>query len=344
MVQLAIIGYGDLASSVYGPAIQGLHPEAKLAGVVELDPVRRQQAAEVFGGIPVYQSLDDLLSDGSVDGVLIATPPKTHADLAVAAFNAGLAVYVEKPLATDAAEGLRLVEAWRQSAAPGMVGFNYRFNPIVQDLRAALTDEKAGRVVAARTTFGLVADALPEWKQVRTQGGGALLDLASHHIDLVRYLFESEIETVGCRIWSHTTEDDNAMLTLTLASGIVVQTFVSLTSVEEDRIEVFGESGKLIYDRYFSERLAQTGRSSAQIRTQMLINRVASFLPGKGIAEKLRSPLREPSFPRSLRRFVEAIAQGESFSPTIEDGWRSLQVILAAEQANREMRVAEVNP
>lgn len=76
---------------------------------------------------------------------------------------------------------------------------------------------------------------------------------------------------------------------------------------------------------------------------QLLVNKITSFLPGPGFKEKLRSPLREASFPRALHRFVKAITDGESLSPTIEDGWRCLQVILAAEQANREGQVVEVN-
>jgi predicted dehydrogenase len=342
MVNLAIVGYGDLATSVYGPSIQLLGSEATLTAVVEPDPVRRQQAEVTFPGTPVLPTLDDLIARSEVDGVLIAAPPVAHADLAVTVFDAGLAAYVEKPLAASREEALRILEAWRRADVPGMVGFNYRLNPIIEELKSALADGEPGRVVAARTTFGLAADVIPLWKQTRASGGGALLDLASHHIDLIRFVLGSEIATVGCRLWSHRTEDDNAMLTLTLVSGIVVQTYVSLTTVEEDRIEVFGESGKLLYDRYFSERMTRTGRFPREVRIQLLRNRIGSFLPGKGFKEKLRAPLREPSFPRALERFVEAVRRGESLSPTIEDGWRSLQVVLAAEQAHRERRVIEV--
>jgi myo-inositol 2-dehydrogenase/D-chiro-inositol 1-dehydrogenase len=342
MVKLAIVGYGNLATSVYGPSIRLLGPEANLTAVVEPDPLRRRQAEVTFPGTPILPTLDDLIAESEIDGVLIAAPPAAHADLAVAAFDAGLAVYVEKPLAASQEEALRILEAWRRADVPGMVGFNYRLNPLIEELRSALANDECGRVVAARTTFGLAADAIPHWKETRAAGGGALLDLASHHIDLVRFVLGSEIERVGCRLWSYRTEDDNAMLTLMLVSGIVVQTYVSLATVEEDRIEVFGESGKLLYDRYFSERVNQTGRFPREVRTQLLRNRIGSFLPGKGFTEKLRAPLREPSFPRALGRFVEAVRRGESLSPTIEDGWRSLQVVLAAEKANRESRVIEV--
>ena len=157
------------------------------------------------------------------------------------------------------------------------------------------------------------------------------------------YLFQSPVETVGCHIWSDCTEDDNALLTLTFSSGVAAQIHVSLSSVEADRIEIHGRNGKLIYDRYFSERLQRTGRSSGQIRKQLLINRFMSFVPGPDLREKLRAPLREPSFPRAIRQFVEAIATGKPRHPDIEDGWRCLQVILAAEQSHRENRVQEVH-
>ena len=116
----------------------------------------------------------------------------------------------------------------------------------------------------------------------------------------------------------------------------MAQIQVSLSSVEEDRIEIYGSEGKLIYDRNFSERLQRTGRLSSQIRKQLLLNRIMSFVPGRDFRAKLRSPWREPSFPRAMKNFVEAIAAGESRSPDIGDAWRCLQVILAAEQANRD--------
>ncbi len=127
-----------------------------------------------------------------------------------------------------------------------------------------------------------------------------------------------------------------------LETGLVAQIHVSLSSVEEDRVEIYGRHGKLLYDRYNSERLQRTDRSSRQIRKQLLANRFMSFVPGRDLQEKLRSPLREPSFPRAIREFVEAIATGRPGSPDIGDGWRCLQVILAAEEANRGMRVQEV--
>lgn len=343
MVNLAIIGFGELASSVHGPAIELLAGQARLAGLVELDAERRRAAVAKLPGIPVCDSLSELLSETSLEGILIATPPGSHSEIAVEAFHHGLAVYVEKPLADSREGGEQIVSSWRQAGTVGMVGFNYRFNSVIQDLRKALAREEVGPVVAVHSYFGLAVTDLPAWKRERATGGGALLDLASHHIDLLRFLLQTEVRAVDCQIWSDRTEDDNAMLTLTLESGIVAQLHASLSSVEEDRIEILGRNGKLIYDRYYSERLQRTGKSPGRVRRQLLLNRIASFVPGSDLRDKLRSPLREPSFPRSLAQFLEAITTGESRPPSIEDGWQCLRVILAAEEAHRLQRTQTLN-
>lgn len=342
MVNLAIVGYGNLARSVYGPAIKAMAPSVSLSGIVELDPTRRSEARAALPGTSTFDSLEDLLAAAEVDGVLIATPPTTHAQIACSAFDAGLAVYVEKPLAADATDGQRILDTWKRAGTVGMVGFNYRFNSQIRQLQKSLAAGQLGAAVSARTYFGLATVNLPPWKRHRDSGGGALLDLGSHHIDLLAFLLQAQVETVSCHIWSERTEDDNAALTLVFSSGVVAQTHVSLSSVEEDRIEICGRDGKLIYDRYFSERLQQTGLSSGQVRTQLLVNRVMSFVPSRDLREKLRSPMREPSFPRAIGRFANAIATGEPTSPDIAAGWRCLQVILAAEQSHREGRAQEV--
>lgn len=138
MVNLAIARYGELARSVYGPSLALLRDRAHLVGIVEIDPRRRSLAVEDFSDLPIVDSIDQLRSECDVEGVLISTPPTTHAGLAVEAFEHGLASYVEKPLATNREDGNRILEAWRRSGVVGMMGFNYRFSSIIQDLKRAL--------------------------------------------------------------------------------------------------------------------------------------------------------------------------------------------------------------
>ncbi len=342
MVSLGIVGFGELASSVYAPALSSLVKNVRLAGVVEPDGGRRQQIGQALPKVSSFSHLEEMLASTELDGVLIATPPTTHADLADQAFEAGLAVYLEKPLAADAADGQRILDAWRRSGAVGMTGFSYRFNTMIRDLAVALQRGSIGEVLAVRTTFGLVAGQLPGWKQQRATGGGALLDLGSHHIDLLMYLLGSAVGSVSCQLWSDRTEDDHAALQLTFENGVVAQIQLSLGTMLEDRIEVRGRQGTLLYDRYGSERLQHTDCRSGSIRGQLLTNRIKSLVPGRDLLEKLRSPWHEPAFPRALAAFVEAVASGRKRSPDVEDGWRALQVILAAEEAHRTRTVQEI--
>ena len=113
-----------------------------------------------------------------------------------------------------------------------------------------------GEPVAAHTVFCAARRELPSWKRRRSSGGGALLDLASHHVDLMRFLFDSEIVDVHASLRSVETEDDTAVVTLRLANGALTTTLVSLAAAEEDRVAVYGTRGGLVFDRYRSSRLA----------------------------------------------------------------------------------------
>ena len=116
-----------------------------------------------------------------------------------------------------------------------MIGFSYRFNPLHQEVRRHLQAEKLGKLVAVRSVFTTPPRRVPEWKQKRESGGGALLDLASHHVDLLRFWFNEEVHEVYANIRSQRVEADTATLELRLTNGLLVQSFFSTSSVDDDR-------------------------------------------------------------------------------------------------------------
>jgi hypothetical protein len=130
------------------------------------------------------------------------------------------------------------------------VGFNLRFNPLYTSLKGHIEAGAVGDVVCVRTVFTSSGRSLPEWKKSRSTGGGALLDLASHHVDLMRYILGNEVTQISARIRSHTTEDDIAILEYKTSDDIAVQSYFSISSADEDKIEDFG-TGPLA-DRYNS--------------------------------------------------------------------------------------------
>ena len=261
--------------------------------------------------------------------MVICVPPHLHAPVATAAFDAGLHVYLEKPIALSVAEGERLVEAWRRSRKIGMIGFNFRFHPQMLRIRERLRDGAIGTPLGVRAIFSILPHELPEWKRTRRSGGGVLLDLASHHIDLVHYLFDEPVVRVFASVRSLSGEGDHAAVQLELASGLMVQLFVSLGTVDEHRLEIIGTTGKLVMDRTELVRPDHVPATQQGARARRLARALASLEP----ARVLRSPGMEPSFDAALGAFVWS-ASGNAFGgPDLLDGMRSLAVVEAAERS-----------
>ena len=247
-LKIGLLGYGGIARSVHAPAL-GRHPRAEIAAVAEADPGRRDLCRRELPGTSLFDSWKDLLNAGEAGAVLVCLPNALHAEAATAALAAVLHVYVEKPLATGIEEAAALAA---RSLAPGqvaMVGFNYRFHPFYAEARQCIRAGALGQVVTVRSCFSTAPRELPDWKLRRNSGGGVLLDLASHHIDLLRFLLDEEVVEVSARLASRRSEDDTAWVQCWLAGGLVAQSFFSFAAIDEDRFEICGDRGKLIADR-----------------------------------------------------------------------------------------------
>jgi predicted dehydrogenase len=220
-----------------------------------------------------------------------------------------------------------------------MIGFNYRRNRLYASARQHIIAGRLGEIVAARTVFstaeGMGRDARA-WKQERRTGGGALLDLGSHHVDLLRFIFAREVREVFARIWSRRAEGDCAAWQLRLDGGLTVQSFFSTCAVEEDRLDIYGDAGRLAIDRYRALDASLTGATLAGARAGQVRNKLAAIRHAPYLLKKLRAPLREPSFVAALTAFVTAARAGATrTTPDLDDGYRSLAVVCAAEESAR---------
>jgi myo-inositol 2-dehydrogenase/D-chiro-inositol 1-dehydrogenase len=334
---VGLVGCGAIARAVHLPVLRGL-PDVRVTALADPDPEGRAAALALVPGARAFPSAEALFEAGELDAVVIAAPTTAHAALAVAAFEHALHVYLEKPVATSLEDATRVVAAWRHSGRVGAVGFNYRRNPLVESAAAAMRSGAVGRVVAIRSVFSTSRppDRAPDaWRHARATGGGALLDLASHHVDLVRWLSNAEVVRVAARLRSHRTEDDTATLLLELSDGGVADVFVSLAASEDDRIEIYGDTGRLVVDRYRAHVVRAEPLRAHRSPTARLRRAVDGIRGVPYAVLKRRSVAHEPSFARALRDFVVAARAGRPFSPDPEDGLASLAIVLAAEEAAR---------
>ena len=276
----------------------------------------------------------DLLRRADVSAVVICARTDTHAELAVAAAEAGKHFYLEKPIATSLRDGQRVVQAAEQAGVLATVGFNHRFHPLHASARELLAGGAIGAVQAVQTSFCEPAPvaSMPEWKRARATGGGVMLDLASHQIDLVRWFLGDEIELVEASVSSQLTEDDVARVRLRTAGGVAVTGFFSFRAGRGDHFRLLGEHGVLHLDRYAPRlELAGTRTDIGAVRRRRTPPLLA---PRPWQVRKLARPAYEPSYRRSLQAFVDALRGNAVELPSLADGLRSLEVVVAAEASS----------
>lgn len=333
-VNIGLLGCGRIATLVYLNLLRRL-PGVSLSAIAEPDAAQREKARRAAPQARLYSDYKDLLHDPGIDAVIICLPNNMHAEAAVSAFESGKHVYMEKPVAVSRAEADEAMRAWKGSGLVGMTGFNLRFNPIYQALKENIESGAIGDTVFLRTVFTSSGRELPEWKKRRSTGGGALLDLASHHVDLVGYLLGDEIVRIFARSSSHATEDDNAMLEYETSGGIHIQSYFSINSVDEDKIKVYGTRGKLSADRYNSLNVEIKSVESLRYGRLSHLRRLARSLirNPKGFRDKILAPGREPSFETALGRFLTAVRGACEASPDLLDGYKCLRILAAAEES-----------
>lgn len=337
MIRIGVAGCGVIARQVHLPLLRH-RTDARVTAVADADPARLDAACRVAPRARPHPDLASLLED-AVDAVVVCLPTGLHAPAAEAVLAAGKHLYLEKPLAPTLAEGSRVLNAWSTSDRVAMMGFNCRFNPLYQRLRSLLAAGRAGTPVYVRTVFATAPGQVADWKRSRATGGGALLDLASHHVDLLRFLFAREVARVTATILSRHTEDDTALLEIELENGPRAHLFVSLAASELEQVEVHGERARLSVSRFTSLDVAVTENPTNFFGTLEQMARSAGALRNLGSAIRARrAPLREPGYALALDQFIGAVHQGErkaTPAPDLADGYACLAVIDAAERSSR---------
>src|SRR5690348_8661170 len=291
-VRLGILGCGSIARAAHLRSLASINGAAVVA-IADTDPANLAAAQPLAPHARAVRDYTAVLGLPDVDAVVIALPPALHADAALVALQRGNHVYVEKPLATTVTDAERVVSAAHASGLTAMMGFNYRYNPIVQRARARLAAGAVGAVAGVRTVFATPRRAIPVWKQQRDTGGGVLLDLAVHHVDLVRFLLDADVTHVSAEVQSVASDQDTAFLQLRLTTGVTVQSMCSLSAVDEDRIEIYGSSAKLTIDRYGSLRAEETSitpRGALQLAVTRLVGEMSA---APYALAKLRAPLHD---------------------------------------------------
>ena len=250
---VGFIGAGNYASSALIPAFKGAG--AQLRTVASVGGVSGGHAGKKFGFEQTTTDVDSVIADDKVDALVISTRHDSHAALVCAGLRAGKHVYVEKPLALNAAELAAVAAAYEASLtherrAVLTVGFNRRYAPHVEKIAALLATTSEPKAFVATINAG----AIPRqhWTQDPSVGGGRIVGEACHFIDLLRFLAGASIERHSI-IGMRTPTADTATISLRFADGSIGSIHYlsnGSRSFPKERLEVFVEGRVLKLDNF----------------------------------------------------------------------------------------------
>jgi 1,5-anhydro-D-fructose reductase (1,5-anhydro-D-mannitol-forming) len=199
-VHWGIIGCGDVTEIKSGPGFQKAEGSTLLA-VTRRDVAKARDYAQRHGVPRVHERAEDLIGDPDIDVVYVATPPSTHCELALAVAAAGKPCLVEKPMALNHVECLRMIDAFKARDLPLWVAYYRRALPRFLLVRDLLADRVIGTVTSVHVD---VAAALApqkgtaDWRlDPAVAGAGLFFDLASHCFDLIDFLLGPVTEVWG---------------------------------------------------------------------------------------------------------------------------------------------------
>ena len=266
MLKIGVIGCGKIAQVRHIPEYAD-NSAAELTAFYNPTVSRAEDMAKKYGG-RVYESVDELLADDSIDAVSVCSANYSHAEIAIKALRAGKHVLCEKPMATTLADCEKMVAAAKQSGKRLMIGQNQRLAKAHMKAKELIDGGLIGSVVTFRTAFGhggpetwSIKPGNDTWFFDKTKAVmGVMADLGIHKTDLLRYLLGQDVVKTTARLMTLDKKgpdgkligvDDNAICIYEMSGGASGTMTVSWThyGAEDNSTVLYGTEGIMrIYD------------------------------------------------------------------------------------------------
>ncbi len=344
-VRWGVIGAGGIADRRTIPGML-LADNAELVAVMEIDAANAEQLRKKHSAKRAYTREEDLLADAEVDAVYIASPVVMHARQAMLASDYGKHILIEKPLAMTSEEGERVVAHCSSKGVLVAAGLMMRFGAQVMKMKRAIEQGKIGGVVSGFAQFTCWYPDIPgSWRQQKkTGGGGALMDMGVHCIDLVQYMTGSRVKQVAAihdtLTFGYEVEDSSAVL-LRLENGAMCTVQSNFNIPDEAAkwcVEFFGTRGRLIGDMVIGQ--VDTGTVDA-----MFLSDVGGYdaaQDGRQAKSAEWSAEFGNQYQREIESFGNSILHGTPLEVPASDAVQVQRVIEAAYRSWEERRIIEL--
>ncbi len=339
-MRFGLIGAGNIGQ-IRARAIHGAE-DCELVAIADVD-LDRAKAAAPTRDVAIFSDYHQLLASAAVDAVAVCTPPQFHEEMVVNALEAGKHVLCEKPLSNCVDASRNMVEVSRKTGKTLSNGFNFRYIPSIRFLKQTLDSGLIGELDHVRGFAGHVG--LSEFKapweyDKQVVGGGALMDIGIHMIDIVRYILGEVTDVYGIatgNIWKLNGSEDNGFVLLQSPQGKTGTLHASWAEWKGYRfqVEAYGTQG-MVQASYgpMTNAVLYMDETGGQRR------RKSNSYPMVALQEKLRGWQWsiERSFRQELTDFVKLTG---GYNGTIADGFagfRAVEIANAVYTSTREKR------
>lgn len=307
-------------------------PETELKWVCDSDLARARRVGGQHSEIRITPDLDDVLNDESVEAVAIATPPNSHAELALRCIEAGRHVLVEKPLADSLEAGVRMVQAAEQHGVVLQCDHTFCYTPAVQKIRDLVASGELGKPLyydSVRVNLGLVQQEVD-----------VFWDLAPHDISILDFVLD------GCEPVTVTAQGADPLelghacmgyLSLMFDSGLLAHCHLNWLSPTKVRTTIVGGSERMVVwnDLLPAQRVSifESGidLSETDLSRGERQRRQVSYRIGSMVAPALRE---REALSGVLEDWANAMRTG---NPPLTDGYAGLRVLRVLEAAEKSL-------
>lgn len=252
-IRWGLIGCGDVANKRVAQAIQS-EPRSQLVAACRRDETKLRAFCDKFSVEQPFVDCEQLIAEANVDAVYIATPVREHLPQTLAAARAGKHVLVEKPMAMTVAECDTMIAGCRESGVKLAVAYYRRFYPLIDRMQQLVASGEIGQPIAVSAVTATPLAMRPEedgyWRVVADLGGGgALMDVGSHRINVFLHLFGeiSKVKAICNTSQASYESENNALVLMQFASGGVGSLQCHFgTTVDPDEFAILGTQGRLV--------------------------------------------------------------------------------------------------
>lgn len=347
-VKWGVIGCGGIAARRTIPEFVEMVSNAEIVSVMDIDEGRAREVAKQFNVPHACATEKDLLAQ-DLDAVYIATPQNLHAEQVVRTAEAGKHILCEKPIAVTPEEVDRMESACRKAGVKFMLAWCMRQNVYNKKARELVQSGRLGKVVMGRAQLTCWYPPIPgAWRQdAAVSHGGALIDMGTHGLDLLEWIFDSPIvEVTGLQdllVHEYPTKiEDTSTIVARFANGahgIVDNYFNVPDAAAVNALEVFGTKGSILAKGTIGQdptgwmssttQAEETGYDANQVRN-VEVDRQEYAFEGVGLYGQMITILSD-----CIRNDTEPEA-------SFENGRHSTKVVQAIYEAIRTRKVVEV--